>query len=97
MSTSTTFNYIGRPSEHPEFGTQVDLMALTFSHLGSRVRGTRDVRGSYRQAPHLLVVSARDSFDTGPARPDKRPSGGAAVAAARSEDRSRRSNRHKRL
>ena len=50
--------------------------ALTCSGLGSRVRGTREVRGNYKKPPHLLVVSAGKSFDHVPARSGRRPSGG---------------------
>jgi hypothetical protein len=50
--------------------------ALTCSGLGSRVRGTREVRGYYKKPPHLLVVSVGNSFDLEPARSGRRPSGG---------------------
>ena len=41
---------------------------LPCSAPGSRVRGTRDVRGIHRKLPHLPVVGAGNSFDPGPAR-----------------------------
>jgi len=48
------------------------LEALTGSGLGSRVKGTRDVRESYMN----LVESAGNSFDPDPAWPCRRPSEG---------------------
>ncbi len=51
-------------------------LALTCSGLGSRVGETRDVRGSYKNPPHLHALSFGNSFDPGPARSGRRPSEG---------------------
>ena len=44
------------------------LGALTYNNLGSRVKGTRDIRGNDRMPFRLLVVSVCNSLDSGPAR-----------------------------
>jgi hypothetical protein len=56
-------NTSGDIEEEPEIipRTLNGTTALTCSGLGSRVKGTREVRGNYKKPPHLLVVSAGNS------------------------------------